>query len=74
MAELGIAPHIIEAVLNHQSGHKASVYKVREALTIWAKHIAELVRPANRRKGDKGRGSDVAFRCPDWAVPWLCSA
>lgn len=25
MAELGIAPHIIEAVLNHASGHKAGV-------------------------------------------------
>jgi hypothetical protein len=25
MAELGIAPHIVEAVLNHVSGHKAGV-------------------------------------------------
>jgi integrase len=25
MAELGVQPHHIEAVLNHQSGHKASV-------------------------------------------------
>jgi hypothetical protein len=25
MAELGVPPHIIEAVLNHISGHKAGV-------------------------------------------------
>src|SRR5262249_34361895 len=25
MAELGVQPHIIEAVLNHQSGHKAGI-------------------------------------------------
>ena len=25
MAELGVQPHIIEAVLNHVSGHKAGV-------------------------------------------------
>lgn len=49
MAGLGIQPHIIEAVLNHASGHKAGVAGVynrqtyskekREALEVWSKHI-----------------------------------
>jgi integrase len=49
MAELGIAPHVIEAVLNHISGHKAGVAGVynratyapekRTALTLWAEHV-----------------------------------
>jgi integrase len=25
MADIGVQPHIIEAVLNHQSGHKAGI-------------------------------------------------
>jgi integrase len=53
MADLGIMPHVIEAVLNHQSGHKrgpAGVYnrsryerEVRAALALWADHIRTLV-------------------------------
>jgi integrase len=49
MAELGVQPHIIEAVLNHVSGHKAGVAGVynrssyavekRAALDLWEKHI-----------------------------------
>ena len=59
MAEqLGILPHVIEAVLNHVSGHKAGVagiynradYTVqkRQALTLWAEHLSAIVeeRPA----------------------------
>jgi integrase len=52
MAELGVQPHIIEAVLNHVSGHKsgvAGVYNratyaepVREALQKWADWLARL--------------------------------
>ena len=37
MAELGVQPHIIEAVLNHVSGHK--VEEMREALQRWADHL-----------------------------------
>ena len=54
MAELGVLPHIVEAVLNHQSGHKASVAGVynraryeeqmREALQRWADYIAQIAR------------------------------
>jgi integrase len=53
MAELGVAPHIIEACLNHVSGHKAGVAgtynratyepEKRAALDAWAKHIGEAV-------------------------------
>jgi integrase len=53
MAELGVQPHIIEAVLNHVSGHKRGVAGVynrstyeREkatALALWADHVIALV-------------------------------
>jgi len=53
MAELGVQPHVIEAVLNHVSGHKSGVAGIynrasyakekRDALTLWAKHVEELV-------------------------------
>jgi len=52
MAEIGIQPHIIEAVLNHVSGHKggvAGVYNVAlyvdpkaEALARWADHVKSI--------------------------------
>jgi integrase len=53
MADLGVQPHIIEAVLNHVSGHKGGVAGIynratydrekREALNLWAGHVAALV-------------------------------
>jgi integrase len=53
MAELGVAPHIVELVLNHQSGHKGGIAGVynravngkerREALDRWAAHVVALV-------------------------------
>ena len=53
MADLGVQPHIIEAVLNHISGHKAGVAGIynrasyrkekREALTLWAEHVLSVV-------------------------------
>lgn len=50
MAGLRIAPHVIEAVLNHRSSAKAGVYnrasyaaEKREALTAWANYIDALV-------------------------------
>lgn len=49
MADLGVQPHIIEAVLNHASGHKAGVAGIynrstyaaekRAALDLWANHL-----------------------------------
>jgi hypothetical protein len=53
MADIGVQPHIIEAVLNHISGHKGGVAGVynrsaygperREALDKWAAHVAAVV-------------------------------
>jgi hypothetical protein len=54
MAEdLGIQPHIIEAVLNHVSGHKAGVAGIynrasyeaekRTALCRWAEHVTAII-------------------------------
>jgi integrase len=53
MAELGTQPHIIEAVINHVSGHKGGVAGIynraacdkekRAALNLWAEHVMALV-------------------------------
>jgi hypothetical protein len=53
MAEIGIAPNIIEATLNHTSGHKAGVAGIynraayerekRQALDLWAEHVMAAV-------------------------------
>jgi integrase len=50
---LGVQPHIVEAVLNHASGHKAGVAGVynyaayerekRVALELWAEHVTAFV-------------------------------
>jgi integrase len=52
MAEFGVLPHIIEAILNHASGHKAGVAgiynrakytdEMRDALRRWGDHIDGL--------------------------------
>jgi integrase len=53
MADTGILPHVIEAVLNHVSGHKAGVAGIYNratylpektaALTLWAEHLTAAV-------------------------------
>jgi integrase len=53
MAEHGVQPHIVEAVLNHVSGHKAGVAGIynratydrekRDALNLWAEHVLAVV-------------------------------
>jgi integrase len=62
MAELGVQPHVVEAVLNHVSGHKAGVAGVynrssyavekRAALDFWDKHIEAVTA---EHKGDNQR-------------------
>jgi integrase len=52
MAELGVQPHIIEAVINHASGHKGGVAGIynratydkekRAALNLWGEHVVAL--------------------------------
>jgi integrase len=56
MADLGVQPHVIEAVLNHVSGHKAGVAgtynrstyaaEKRAALDAWASHVRVIVAQA----------------------------
>ena len=52
MAELGVTPHVIEAVVNHISGHKGGVAGVynraayaaekKAALALWADHVSSV--------------------------------
>jgi integrase len=59
MADIGIAPHVIEQILNHQSGHKsgvAGIYnrssytnEVRAALALWTDHVEALVKGRARK-------------------------
>jgi integrase len=59
MAEIGVQPHIIEAVLNHVSGHKAGVAgtynraayerEIRAALALWADHVRSVVEGGERK-------------------------
>ena len=52
-AELGVQPHVVEAILNHVSGHKAGVAGVynralyavekRQALELWNEHVRALL-------------------------------
>ena len=60
MADIGIEPHVIEAVLNHYSGHRAGpagIYnrspytaQMRSALLRWSDHVLALV---------EGRASNI---------------
>ena len=59
MAQLGIAPHVIEKVLNHVTGSLAGVAGVynrfgygpekRNALETWAAHLQRLIEPPDAR-------------------------
>jgi integrase len=65
LGDLGAEPHIIEALLNHQSGHKrgvAGVYNkskyeraVKNAVAMWNNHIAGLI------EGRDDQGKVVTF-------------
>lgn len=59
MANLGVAPHVIEAALNHAGGHKrgvAGIYnrstyerEVRATLALWADHVRATVENSERK-------------------------
>jgi integrase len=59
MADLGIAPHLIEQILNHMSGHKggvAGIYnrssyerEVKAALALWADRVRSLAEGGERK-------------------------
>jgi integrase len=56
---LGVAPHVVEAMLNHVSGHKAGVAgvynrasygrEVRAALVMWADHVQSITGGGERQ-------------------------
>jgi integrase len=58
MADIGVQPHIIEQILNHQSGHKAGpagIYnrssyerEVRTALATWHDHLRTIIARGER--------------------------
>jgi integrase len=59
LADLGVLPHVIEAAVNHQSGHKRgpagiynrSVYvnEVRAALALWSDHVRALIEGGEKK-------------------------
>ena len=61
LGELGTLPHVVEAILNHISGHKAGVAGVynratyakekRDALDRWTENVLELVRERYEERG-----------------------
>ena len=63
MIDLGVQPHIVEAILNHASGHKAGVAGVYNrssygaekaaALKLWAKHVQTLVEDDKHGDGQR---------------------
>jgi hypothetical protein len=72
MGDLGVHPHIIEAVLNHVSGHKAGVAGIYNkaayaeekaaALELWARHVDRLVSGKSREKsGPRRRGEGAGL-------------
>jgi integrase len=66
MADIGIQPHIIEAVLNHVSGHKGGIAGIynraqysaekAQALARWDEHVSAIV------KGRKGNVTPLRGR------------
>ena len=60
MARLGIAPHVADKILNHQSGTISGVAAVyqrheflrerRQALELWAAHVGEIVNCATNKQ------------------------
>jgi integrase len=57
--DLGVLPHVVEQILNHQSGHRrgvAGVYnkspyerEVRNALGLWCDHLRSIITGGDRR-------------------------
>jgi integrase len=59
LCDLATAPHVVEQILNHQSGHRAGVVgiynrssyanEVRAALALWSDHVRTLVEGGERK-------------------------
>jgi integrase len=58
MCDLGVAPHVVEQILNHQSGHRGGVVatynkskyegQVKSAIGMWADHVRALAEGGER--------------------------
>jgi integrase len=69
LADLGVMPHVIECILNHQSGHKAGVAgiynksrydkEVRGALMLWSDHVRAVVEGEERTVVPMRRAADA---------------
>ena len=76
MAEIGILPHIVEATLNHLSGHKSGIAGVYNratydderaaALDKWSSHVKHILAQAHW----KSRAVDD-YTSQDKSSPWL---
>jgi integrase len=59
LCDLGVAPHVVEQILNHQSGHRggvAGIYnrssyanEVKAALALWSDYLRTLVEGGERK-------------------------
>ena len=59
LADAGVAPHIVEQILNHQSGHRAGVAgtynksryeaEARAAMVLWQEHLLAVVEDREAR-------------------------
>ena len=80
LIDLGIAPHVVEACLNHYSGHRAGVAgvynksdytrQIAAALARWSEHVLRPCRGARKQGCDattrlKTSGRPGRFRRPD---------
>jgi integrase len=81
---LGIAPHVVEAILNHISGHKAGIAGVYNratyekektaALAMWADHCLRRSRAAQTRlcrcelERPSPQGRQLSAFCATWRV------
>jgi integrase len=73
MNDLGVQPHVVEAVLNHISGSKAGVAGIynrssyvnekKAALDLWGAHVEALVAAGQVERKQIARGAKV-FRFP----------
>ena len=69
MVSLGIAPHVVDKVLNHSSGKIAGVAKIynrfeylperKAALDAWASYVENLIRPSLSNIVELPRGAKI---------------
>jgi integrase len=60
VGDLGVEPHVVEAVINHASGHKSGVAGIynrarydeqkKKALLVWSNYVETLVTPKKKSK------------------------